>query len=93
MHTITYIGSSFYRSYEEVIMEQLNLFSRITSGLALMREELRLQYEIAQYRRELRALSDIDDPDYVKPQTDRLIFLIERSVHLLALTREQRNLL
>jgi hypothetical protein len=58
-------------------MEQLNLFSRITSGLALMRGELRLQYEIAQYRRELRDLADIDDSDYVKPQTDRLIFLIE----------------
>jgi hypothetical protein len=74
-------------------MEQLNLFSRITTGLALMREELRLQYEIAQYRRELRDLADMDDPDYVKPQTDRLIFLIEKSYHLLTLTREHRNLL
>jgi hypothetical protein len=64
MHTITYIGSSFYRSYERVIMKQLELFrdSRITRGLRLMREELKLQFKIQGYRAELRKLSQWDDP-------------------------------
>jgi hypothetical protein len=52
-------------------MKQLELFrdSRITRGLRLMREELKLQFEIQGYRAELRKLSQWDDPDYARAQS------------------------
>ena len=93
MHTITYIGSSFYRSYERVIMKQLELFrdSRITRGLRLMREELKLQFEIQGYRAELRKLSQWDDPDYARAQAKNLIHLIQLCYESLDLTRHYRK--
>jgi hypothetical protein len=50
-------------------MQQLELFrdSRITRGLRLMREELKLQFEIQGYRAELRKLSQWDDPRIARP--------------------------
>lgn len=76
-------------------MQQLELFrdSRITRGLRLMREELKLQFEIQGYRRELRKLSEWDDPDYVRDQTKNLIHLIQLCYESLDLTRQQRKLL
>ena len=60
-------------------MQQLELFrdSRITRGLRLMREELKLQFEIQGYRAELRKLSQWDDPDYARAQAKNLIHLTE----------------
>ena len=89
MHTITYIGSSFYRSYERVIMKQLELFrdSRITRGLRLMREELKLQFEIQGYRAELRDLTEWDDPTIA----DHLIRCIQSCYDDLDRTRHYRK--
>ena len=73
-------------------MEQLNLFSRITTGLALMREELNIGLSIDRYRRELRELADIvDDPEYVTKQSDLLIHLIEINFQRLATARQERK--
>lgn len=73
-------------------MQQLNLFSRITTGLALMREELNIGLAIDRYRRELRELADIvDDPEYVTKQSDLLIHLIEINFQRLATARQERK--
>jgi hypothetical protein len=76
-------------------MQQLELFrdSRITRGLRLMREELKLQFEIQGYRAELRKLSQWDDPDYARAQAKNLIHLIQLCYESLDLTRQQRKLL
>lgn len=73
-------------------MEQLNLFSRITTGLALMREELNIGLAIDRYRRQLRELADIvDDPEYVTKQSDLLLHLIEINFQRLATARQERK--
>jgi hypothetical protein len=73
-------------------MKQLNLFSRVTVGLALMREELNIGLAVDRYRRELRELADItDDPEYVTKQSDLLIHLIELNFQRLATARQERK--
>jgi hypothetical protein len=70
-------------------MQQLELFrdSRITRGLRLMREELRLQFEIQQYRRDLRDLTQWDDPT----TADHLIRCIQSCYDDLDRTRHYRK--
>ena len=74
-------------------MQQLELFrdSRITRGLRLMREELKLQFEIQGYRAELRKLSQWDDPDYARAQSKNLIHLIQLCYESLDRTRHYRK--
>ena len=76
-------------------MQQLELFksSRMANGLRLLRCELELQFEIREYRAELRKLTQWDDPDYVREQTDRLIRLIQLCYESLDFTRAQRKLI
>jgi hypothetical protein len=70
-------------------MQQLELFrdSRITRGLRLMREELKLQFEIQGYRAELRKLSQWDDPTIA----DHLIRCIQSCYDDLDRTRHYRK--
>jgi len=73
-------------------MQQLNLFSRVSIGLAIMREELNIGFAIDRYRRELRALSEIvDDDEYVKKQSNLLIQLIEVNFQRLERARAERK--
>lgn len=78
-------------------MKQLELFttapSRMATGLRLLRCELELQFEIQGYRAELRKLTQWDDPEYVRQQTDCLIRLIQLCYDSLDFTRAQRKLL
>jgi hypothetical protein len=72
-------------------MKQLELFrdSRITRGLRLMREELKLQFEIQGYRAELRKLSQWDDPTIA--ESKNLIRCIQSCYDDLDRTRHYRK--
>ena len=77
-------------------MKQLELFapSRLRDGLYALRRELEIVDEINGYRCELRQLGEIvDDPEYVRDQTNNLIHLIQLCHDQLALIRRQRQLI
>jgi len=73
-------------------MQQLNLFkrdTRIGKGIRLLREELRLSFEIRGYREQLNSLTQWSDPK----EANRLITLIQSCYEDLDRTRECRKAL